>query len=503
MVNNKQADEAELKEPLLQDDNAVTRKERSNSEKVKQSLSYRIACKIWGDIPHEDFHRIIWFAFILFFLISGYWLLRSLKDSIVIAINGRQAIPKMKITSLFVVFGLVAIYNKLIDMLPKHKLFYVICTFYFFIFATIGYLLTHETIGLPNKDVSESRIIGWVSYCSIESFGSISIALFWSYVNSSMSLKGAKSSFGLIIAISQIGAVMGPTIVSQAKHIGVPLCYTIGACHMLAVNFMVFMYVQEYGVHKEDAAKAAGGDAKKGPAKKKPGMMEGLYIFAKYGYIRGIFVISCVYYVQETVLDFTLKSLADEKFKAMYPDDPAMATGELASFLGTFGQRANGITFIASLLGTSYVIQKFGIRISVLLFPTFTVLGMVWVYMQRELWVVYTVVILMKAGCYCLNNPVKEILYQPTTTACKFKAKSWIDVFGSRGMKAAGASISTAYGSSIPVLISTGGLIAGGVSCFLWLVAFWLGFQFDALIKEGKKVGEELEETLPTKTEKK
>merc|ERR1719498_773130 len=418
-----------------------------------------------------------------------YWLLRSLKDSIVIALNGRQAIPKMKMTSLVVVFVFVTIYNKLIDILPKHQLFYVIGSFYFLVFSVIGYLLTHETIGLPNKHISEARLLGWISYCSIESFGSIGIALFWSYVNSSMSLKGAKSSFGLIIAISQIGAVLGPTIVSQAKYLGVPLCYTLGACHLAVVVFLVFIFTLKFGVHKDDLKKAQ--DKKNGIVnkKKKAGMMEGLFLFAKYGYIRGIFVISCVYYVQETVLDYALKSLADEKFKAEFPDDPNMATSHLASFLGEFGQRANAITFVMSLLGTSMIINKAGMRIAVLVFPTITVAGMVWVYFCRDLWVVYVVVITMKAGCYCLNNPVKEILYQPTSTACKFKAKSWIDVFGSRGMKAAGASI------------ATGGVIVGGVSCFLWVVAFWMGFQFDKLVKSGVRIGEELEETIPTTTD--
>merc|ERR1719498_1349676 len=310
-----------------------------------------------------------------------YWLLRSLKDSIVIALNGRQAIPKMKMTSLVVVFVFVTIYNKLIDILPKHQLFYVIGSFYFLVFSVIGYLLTHETIGLPNKHISEGRLLGWVSYCSIESFGSIGIALFWSYVNSSMSLKGAKSSFGLIIAISQVGAVIGPTVVSQAKYIGVPLCYTIGACHLVAVAFLVFLFTLRFGVHEDDIKKFNNSSSKK----KKAGMMEGLFLLAKYGYVRGIFVISCVYYVQETVLDYTLKSLADEKFKEEFPDNPDMATSHLASFLGLFGQRANAITFILSLLGTSMIINKAGMRIAILVFPTFTVAGMIWVYFQTEL----------------------------------------------------------------------------------------------------------------------
>lgn len=490
-------EENDMKEPLLSGDKDVKDKKEDKTT-PEGSCMYRLACKIWGHIPPEEFEKVMWFAFILFTIISGYWLLRSLKDSIVIAINGREAIPKMKMTSLIVVFVLVTLYNKLYDMFPKHQLFYIICGFYFIVFSVIGYLLTDEEIGLPNKEVSQSRLLGWVSYCSIESFGSIVISLFWGFANSSMSLKGAKSCYGLIIAISQIGAVMGPTVVSQAKHLGVPLCYTIGACHMVTVIFLIFLFTLKFGMHKDDIK------AKDAPPKKKAGALEGILIFIKYGYIRGLFCISCLYYVQETVLDYTLKSLADEKFKAEFPDDPKAATAHLASFMGAFGQRANAITFVLSLLGTSMIINRLGVRLSVLVFPTFTIAGMVWVYFKPELWVVYVVVIGMKAGCYFINNPVKEILYQPTSTVCKFKAKSWIDVFGGRGCKAAGAAIANGY-SDIGLLVSQGGLYAGGVSAFLFVAAVWTGSQFDKLVKSGIKIGEEISETLPqvAKTEDK
>lgn len=53
---------------------------------------------------------------------------------------------------------------------------------------------------------------GWVSYCAIESFGSICVSLFWAFVNSSMNVEGAKSAYGLIIAGANLGSIMGPTI---------------------------------------------------------------------------------------------------------------------------------------------------------------------------------------------------------------------------------------------------------------------------------------------------
>ena len=50
-------------------------------------------------------------------------------------------------------------------------------------------------------------------------------------------------------------------------------------------------------------------------------------------------------------------------------------------------------------------------------------------------------------GSTALNVPCKEILYQPTSSNVKFKAKSWIDVFGARGSKALGV-VTNAFSDS-------------------------------------------------------
>lgn len=63
-----------------------------------------------------------------------------------------QAIPKAKMVSVLVVLGVVAVYNKLIDItgsrddLKMHHLFYFFGTFYFVIFSGIAYLLTGKVL---------------------------------------------------------------------------------------------------------------------------------------------------------------------------------------------------------------------------------------------------------------------------------------------------------------------------------------------------------------------
>lgn len=69
----------------------------------------KLTRKVTGDLHGEDLLRVLWLSATLFFVVGGYWLLRSLKDPIMSVINGVEYIPQAKIASLFVVFGLVIV----------------------------------------------------------------------------------------------------------------------------------------------------------------------------------------------------------------------------------------------------------------------------------------------------------------------------------------------------------------------------------------------------------
>ena len=47
-----------------------------------------LTIKISGDLEGEDLIRVIWLSCTLFFIVGGYWLLRSLKDPIMSVISG-------------------------------------------------------------------------------------------------------------------------------------------------------------------------------------------------------------------------------------------------------------------------------------------------------------------------------------------------------------------------------------------------------------------------------
>lgn len=269
-----------------------------------------------------------------------------------------------------------------------------------------------------------------MSYCAIESFGSIFVSLFWSFVNSTVSLEHAKASYGLIIAGAQIGAILGPTLAVMSSSLGVANLYGFGGLVVGMVWVLMKRFVMLYGTGSPTPKAAAATGKDKGA----PGLVEGVYLLGRHPYVAGIFFITCLFEVVVTVLDFEMKVIA--KAQPEYKD-----TAAFARFMGFFGQATNSVSLFFSLVGTSFVIRRLGLPTTLLLFPMMLMCVLSYVFVAPSLNVFFCALVTVKGLSYALNKPSVEMLYFATSDTIKFKSKSWSDVFGSRGAKAAGSLI--------------------------------------------------------------
>ncbi len=93
--------------------------------------------------------------------------------------------------------------------------------------------------------------------------------------------------------------------------------------------------------------------------------------------------------------------------------------------------------------------------------------------------------IIAKGLGYAVNNPVKEIMYIPTSKDVKFKTKSWIDMFGSRTAKQSGAQITDAFKHNIPDLMVFGTLVSMGLTAVWIIAAIYVGNKNKKLTDHG------------------
>ena len=73
------------------------------------------------------------------------------------------------------------------------------------------------------------------------------------------------------------------------------------------------------------------------------------------------------------------------------------------------------------------------------------------------------------------------MLYMATTDSIKFKAKSWIDVFGGRASKAVGSLVTNAFKKPVENLMFYGSLVSFCIASALLLIAAMLGSTFEKL----------------------
>jgi AAA family ATP:ADP antiporter len=123
-----------------------------------------------------------------------------MKDPVFVSTVGMEYQPIAKVFSVLITLFVVCIYDFLTSLVSKPILFYIVSGFYGITFMIIAALLSDSDIGLENKNKSPQRLLGWIAYVTIESYGSLMVALFWSFTNSIMDLEQAKGAYGLIIS---------------------------------------------------------------------------------------------------------------------------------------------------------------------------------------------------------------------------------------------------------------------------------------------------------------
>src|SRR3989338_4423739 len=154
------------------------------------------AQRLWGKFDsRQECIKFVRLAAIFAFTIGVYWIINPTKDVVFLHTVGLDYLPYAKIFSLLIMVPTVLLYGRLVDQFPRHRVFYVLCIGYALITCLFGFLIGHPTIGLTNTVLNKWRLLGWAWYAFVESFGSIIVALFWSFAADTSTPESAKRGF--------------------------------------------------------------------------------------------------------------------------------------------------------------------------------------------------------------------------------------------------------------------------------------------------------------------
>ncbi len=437
--------------------------------KILQSI-----CRFnFGIFEKEEFKKFLKMGAVFALIIGIYWTLRPLKDAVFIQMVGKFQLPFAKTVSVLALLPLVICYTKLIEKTSREKMLFILPVFYgasLLLFSLL--ILGFQSPVEPTASflwIASRRIIGYLFYVFVESFGSLVVALFWAFATDTTDPVSAKRGFPLVVAIGQLGGIACPYGIG-----GLPcrLHLTTDALSLALLGCLTFCiaYLVRYVLRSTPSrlmASLAGPTAPQSHREEEPGFLEGLKLLLKNRYLLGIFAVNFIYEVVITIFDFNFKIAASQQYSGVY----------LSNYLSLYGSSVNIVSLSCLLLGISNVTRFLGIGFALAAMPLIVAFALVGFLSLDSLAFLFILMVGSKAVNYALNGPALKQLYIPTSPDAKFKAQAWIETFGSRSSKQAGsmfnmslAPLQTAFGSAIG---RSHYLALSGILCFP-LLALWL-----------------------------
>ncbi len=449
----------------------------------------------FGNFKREEFKKFLYMGFIFALIIGVYWTLRPLKDSIFIQLVDKMQLPYAKTVSVLALLPLVMFYTKLLESTSREKMLVILPSFYGITVLFFSALLPWCQ-SLPTDLVQESfplflatKVVGYLWYLFVESFGSLVIALFWAFATDSTEPQSAKRGFPLVVAIGQMGGIICPYSIGGLPY---RLGFTTDMISLVILSLLIFtiiplirhffhvtpnhLLVSFHGKNEAEAKK-----------EQEPGFLEGLKLMISHKYLIGIFAANFIYEIIVTIFDFNFKLAAGSQYSGV----------ALSNYLSIYGSSVNIVSLSCLLLGISNITRFLGIGVALAAMPIIVGLALFSFLTVDTLSFLFALMVGSKAINYALNGPALKQLYIPTTTDVRFKAQAWIETFGSRASKEAGSI----FNMLLKPLQNVFGEIAGkayyltlsGVFGFplilVWLaVALFLGKRFRRAVRENKVV---------------
>lgn len=438
-------------------------------------------CKvIFGEFEEKEFKKFLRLGSVLAMIIGIYWSMRTLKDSLFVLLSGADNLPWAKNVSLILMIPTIAFYSKLLDKFPKIKL---LATLPSFVYGTVilcysGFIWLFESGVIASSVVT--KCLGYFWYFFVESFGSLIVALFWSFLSDITSVEASKKGFPLIYALAQIGQMAFPfALITMPASLHVTsnaISMILIVCLLLLIHPLV-KYIAK-ATPKEDLV-AQNVETNSNQKKKKTGFLEGLKLLFTTPYLACIFFSLAFYEVISTIFDFNFKYEASLVYSGV----------QLTKYYATYTEIVGFVTFLFLIFGINKITKRLGITASLIIVPSFFGLATLGFLKIQSLDFLLLLAVASKSVNYALNGPSLKQLYVPTSPEARSKAQAWIETFGSRSAKGSGSLLNLlqkVIGKSSAKLCSCG---IGLVLVMIWLaMSAYLGKTYKKAVNKKTNV---------------
>ncbi|MBW2277839.1 MAG: hypothetical protein JRF63_10125 [Deltaproteobacteria bacterium] len=414
-----------------------------------------------------------------FLIISSFWILKPLKKGLFIEhydasglellgfqLRASQAELLAKVANVAVAFVAMAAFIWLSRRLRRQQLtqlftgaFMACYVVYAFVFAAPG----------PTSV--------WTFYLFGDLFNTVMVATFFAFLADSVSTGQARRLYGVIGLGGVAGGAFGALVV-RAWIDRLPFAAWMWILFGAGVAILVVATV--VGRLVSTARKSA--EVEEGVeivgAKQISPAVEGLRLVTRSKYLLAIVGIVGLYEVISALADFQFTETV-----AHYLDGAAISEQFATVYLIT-----TVVALAVQLVGTGFVMNRFGIGTALLVLPIAVLVGAAGFLAAPILMAGSFLSITHNGLNYSINQSAREALYVPTPRYVKYRAKACIDMFVQRFAKAVGVLVGLGLSA---VLSGVGGVrwlsLPVAVLVVAWILAArYAGRRFAALEQESR-----------------
>ncbi len=388
--------------------------------------------RITGVHP-EEAATVLLSAAYFFLVLSAYYVLRPIRDSMGVA-GGPENLHWLFTATAAVMLLLHPVFAAIVARWTRRR--FVAVTYRFFMLCLIVFFLVLNA--LPEGGQAEIWV-GRSFFVWTSVFNLFVVSVFWSFMTDLYRERQSRRLFALIGVGGTMGAILGSSI--TAFFTGIFSEHALLWFSILLLEGAVFCVK---GLDRRAKALASGGpgggpgavepdsdaaaasqpgrDEAPNPGEKVIGgsPLEGIARVLRSPYLLGI----CVFLILFTTGSAYLYGMVLSAVDLTFPDDtlhPAIfARMDLA---------VNILTLLTQLFLTGRIVKRLGVAVTLALLPLLSVVGFLALAVAPVFAVVVVFNVLRRAGNFAVAVPMREVLYTVLPRNDKYKAKNFNDTF--------------------------------------------------------------------------
>jgi AAA family ATP:ADP antiporter len=365
---------------------------------------------------------LIW-AFLYFFcLLSGYYVLRPVREAMGASADVQAVFPPWLIDAFaryglsageftlqvlftctfFVMLLLQPAYGLLVSRFPRRVFLPVV---YLFFIVTLMLFYVAFDSGMPGR--------GMAFFVWIAVFNLFAVAVFWSFMADVFDSGEARAYFGYIGAAGTLGAFLGPILTrALVERVGIANLMLVAGVFLVAC-LGCQMRLRRWAVAREQARGDQNREAAMGG-----GVLAGLTLIAREPLLRWMAMVVLFGVGVGTLLYNEQAALV----RAFYPDARAAT-----AYYANIDLAINALTLFVQVFVTRWLLSRFGVRPALLLPPLAIFFGYAILAATPLPLLLAIVQITTRSSEFCLAKPARETIYTQVPREWRYKAGAAID----------------------------------------------------------------------------